>query len=1217
MEVPKYLENLLKLNPGIYISEKDYSLYNITQFYNRLTLVIGSSRIGPPNLPILCISPENFEDIFGKQDFHLERRNSFFHRTVKDMLKESPVICLNLRPHDNNLDKYNWINLSTSSDKWNSKSRSNSIQDFYNISNGFWQRSPDDFLDIVQNNVSSWDTNPLNFANQKETPVSLLVFKSEIDGFDIPVEDWYDGKYPEYLHPKDYISDYMVQVIAVEGRWNSYKELSNSPIWSKYFDETGIKKDSVNDFLNNTSVNLLHRWNCSLIPYFRDKQGNDMWIQSVINNDINETGILCAYNNDILETEYRTGFFDLLGDNLTKNKRPEIDFLSYKRYMTDFFVLEETHLDSANNAFGNHTFNFNGRTQIYSEGYVSGVKLKPIVLSTTSTLEIKPFDAEFDAYGVINGKVIPIKSDTNDYVELYNVLIPNTHVAYLILLTDTGIKFRFGNTTSLDQNLFLPQINYQKEIVLGYYEFIQDSNFNYITKFFPITLDEKGYINPFRQGNETESKISFNPTSYNWIQEIYFEDIYNPNPQNYNHMRLYHLWYWLSQNIQQDSALVIDIAGNKQPIQWVEQGNDKLGRWIRIAVKDKNSNIYDTAGTQGMISYYMQDIEFLSKNNKWNHNKPPLFFGTNGIIGYESFIKDSYLKGFINSGDPFFWSFSEEENVKFVFAEDIQQNLIIISNGDFSDLYNQKKVIIEGSKFNDGIWHFVSVITYNGNLAIVVQEKIIEEEVDLISIYDAESPFIINLYDNNGYTTALIEVWDGDPEELYRRLKKKKDSNTIWAKTLEIIRIQKDNEIIVDWKRYTSSLDKGYFLLSNRVPITENKKEISRNWTRIVDLQRLNDTELLIVTDSPVRWRMVDNVLETDILRPIWKWVNTLDFKVLEGFKPREDVFPDGTDERMNQILNLIAQGTKMQSSLTTDKFEWRYLIDSFGGGLHNDSKIQLAQLTAKKQFALGLINVPSIKQMKKDGTKYVSNGKFDTKKFISGGDRKNNTGNSYSMTSIGSTHAVYLSPWVSVYENGRFNIVPPASHVGQLFMKKHNDNNLRIWDALAGIDRSRITTINGLEEKLSEEELNDLHNFGITTITNYNTVLNSAIYYIFNEKTAVKEQSVLRLAHNREALIELELSLYKALRDLQWNFIIKLNNKTKEDVEKIANDICEYYKLNDAIQSYKNTLIIDDELIDAQTVLLETVVELGSVMQTILLKVSIMRTGQVSITFG
>ena len=153
------------------------------------------------------------------------------------MLRQSPVIAINIRDWDNDLDKYEWINISTSSDNQNSNIRSNSIQDFYNTSDGFWKRSTDDFLDVVKNNIPNWNTNPLNFVNQKDKPCSLLIFKSTLGGFDIPVDIWYDGKYPSYLHPKDYVSDYMVQVIAIEGEWNNYEQLSNTLEYGKYFDK--------------------------------------------------------------------------------------------------------------------------------------------------------------------------------------------------------------------------------------------------------------------------------------------------------------------------------------------------------------------------------------------------------------------------------------------------------------------------------------------------------------------------------------------------------------------------------------------------------------------------------------------------------------------------------------------------------------------------------------------------------------------------------------------------------------------------------------------------------------------------------------------------------------------------------------------------------------------------------------------------------------------
>lgn len=124
--------------------------------------------------------------------------------------------------------------------------------------------------------------------------------------------------------------------------------------------------------------------------------------------------------------------------------------------------------------------------------------------------------------------------------------------------------------------------------------------------------------------------------------------------------------------------------------------------------------------------------------------------------------------------------------------------------------------------------------------------------------------------------------------------------------------------------------------------------------------------------------------------------------------------------------------------------------------------------------------------------------------------------------------------------------------------------------------------------------------------------------FYVFNEKTAYNVNgSVLNFTHNREALIEVELSLYKALAELQWEFIVKNNNKTKIDIENVANDICDFYLQSNAISNYRNEFIIDNELIDAQIGLLNTYIELNGVLQTIILRVSVLPTGGISIGVG
>ena len=121
----------------------------------------------------------------------------------------------------------------------------------------------------------------------------------------------------------------------------------------------------------------------------------------------------------------------------------------------------------------------------------------------------------------------------------------------------------------------------------------------------------------------------------------------------------------------------------------------------------------------------------------------------------------------------------------------------------------------------------------------------------------------------------------------------------------------------------------------------------------------------------------------------------------------------------------------------------------------------------------------------------------------------------------------------------------------------------------------------------------------------------------MYNQRTAVAQQSMLQNAHCREALIELELSLLKGLREFQWTVIILENNKTKDDIEKLANNICNYYMLNNAISNYTNLFVVNNDFANAQLGELITTIELESVMQSIILQVNVLRNGTVSLTSG
>ena len=125
--------------------------------------------------------------------------------------------------------------------------------------------------------------------------ITVFIFKSSVQGFDVTLESWYGGAelVPLFLYPKDWVSDFLVTVLVLQGDWTDYLNLSVDTTWSNYFDSTGLIKNNVQNFVNEPYVTVLANYDCSLIPYFKDLNNTDMYIKTVINNETNATGLFC------------------------------------------------------------------------------------------------------------------------------------------------------------------------------------------------------------------------------------------------------------------------------------------------------------------------------------------------------------------------------------------------------------------------------------------------------------------------------------------------------------------------------------------------------------------------------------------------------------------------------------------------------------------------------------------------------------------------------------------------------------------------------------------------------------------------------------------------------------------------------------------------------------------------------------------------------------
>lgn len=379
---------------GTYRFERDKSeISNDVTTISNLRLVVGFSKMGPFNTVKLVTSPAQFIKLYGNIDRSLEKRGSFFHRSALAALSAGPILCLNLLNLDPDKDQVVEKSFSVSAGDTNKPSVTLPLQSLYN-SDKFWFASDEAYLDAVEKCLGGgydnegWNKGILHFSNVGKKPVSILVKKASAyssKGYELTLNEWYgEANVPEYLNGTSYVSDYLVEVYVVGGDFgpalkgtpyislldldndnidgkgdvltkftivddeNPYKRFSADIIYQSYFDENGfirgIDDSNLSKFLNLPSVDLRAKYVGSLIPNFVDKLGRNIWIQKLVNDDVDTIGLLCTENVELLEEVDFNGEFidekiDLIGHNIFSKIKPDeftiggeldFDFLGYK-----------------------------------------------------------------------------------------------------------------------------------------------------------------------------------------------------------------------------------------------------------------------------------------------------------------------------------------------------------------------------------------------------------------------------------------------------------------------------------------------------------------------------------------------------------------------------------------------------------------------------------------------------------------------------------------------------------------------------------------------------------------------------------------------------------------------------------------------------------------------------------------------------------------------
>lgn len=258
-------------------------------------------------------------------------------------------------------------------------------------------------------------------------------------------------------------------------------------------------------------------------------------------------------------------------------------------------------------------------------------------------------------------------------------------------------------------------------------------------------------------------------------------------------------------------------------------------------------------------------------------------------------------------------------------------------------------------------------------------------------------------------------------------------------------------------------------------------------------------------------------------------------------------LYPNGTADRQNDILDFLFKGSNLASTLADNEtLDFRYLIDSFEGQIYPRSKQQLAQLAADHGKLFVIANAPSFAQYERSvnpsfidlTTRLVS-----TEYISTGGDLSSNPDYLFSFVTGEkngislSSYAAYFMPNIVIFENGKNKSIPPAMYVANAFMKKYNSGNT--FSIVAG-KRGILTDpeITGLEYDLTNEDRDYLEPAGFNLIVRRRGF---GVMVFSNNTGYQRVKSALNNIHVREALITIERDVERIL----LNFLFDWNDVT------------------------------------------------------------------------
>ena len=1031
---------------GVYTIFSDETVQpNTTGSGQVVRLVMGFSKVGWFNRPFYIEQGDytTAKLLFGERDRSLERKGSFFHKSLEVALAAGPILAMNLHPFNNELDEHGQPKDTSDSAEYQSFSvdvseangeKANKLYASYFQKERFYIPRAEYLL---ATRSGSNQNKILSLVNLSQNKVSFIIKKANVKGYDITAREWYGGdNIPAFIRSTDLISDYFVEVIMISGDFGKgrYQSLSVDSSLGQFFTKDGLKADKLEQFLNRNEVVIKNRVVGCLIPDFRAKDGSNLFIETMINASVLSTGVICAIDRDQIENyEYGTNdsFVDLIGNRLLDKTVEAIDCLSYHQNLKSEFSYEFKELSDSIN------IKIDGDHSVLQQS-----KDKWIITlnSGTPNFETIKNSVEVGSAFVADTNGIPVghdakKAEYENNIQLVVSRITKTNNQIIIELSNNYNKS--AKSGGINVEIKPKKLNETPEVqaVATFEAFSNDAKstgvrIRLVLGKLPAGWSDRYITEKFdlEAGDETAIATAL-------------------------------------EAITAQHGFQFSKVGNQFVVTAPRDTFNSTNGLTSVEIVEGEDTIIRSANFSG-ATYPSFELQCNPKNDK-------IYVGENGIYcNPGSQLYKDYTAGLLN-GKCYAYDQSSTDANELVF--DTKETSNLVGNSILRITYKNSSTSYSSKQF---VHKDSSTVISNG-----------------FAIYKDTIPMFkeVAVSDASGNSFTLTD----DPTE--------KDK-------LKVGRMV--------------------------VGVDADDNPILTRITKIV-VDKVAHT-MTCTTDYDVK-------VENDMIKvytPFESVVQHLNIFCLNGFTLSKSALPDRTNKKMKEIYSAITESNIGRALTDPELVNFRYIIDTFNGGLEPKSKSYLTELAKKRQRCLALLNAPTVREFRHSNdprfttTPTAENPypEFSIKYVVSGGNQDENPSWSYGLPDEeqGASFAGFFFPNIVVTEDdGTTTSVPPAAFVSNAFMRKYGTTDE--YKPVAGIIRGQITGdgVTGVDHPLMNDEYNELIEFGINPIITKNGILT-----IYGNETAYQRfTSILNNIHARDTLITLEIETEKLLLPYVWDY--------------------------------------------------------------------------------